>query len=232
VSETAPERPASSSAGPPPGPQRENVFTRRIGPLPMWVWLVIVAAVVLLYIVWSSSKNKQGGTASGQQQQGGFGRALLPEVILERLPGPPHVKHRHHRGGHHHRHPHHRPGVDPGGPMQSPDEAVALEADRQKAVRDPGPGYHAVPGINRRHMRGKGEPVPGELVSFKTAEHGQTPSLQDVANQYNTEPDAIVLESEGRGYPNSTTWKRYVAQHNWADPLPPATELQILAHPN
>jgi hypothetical protein len=240
MSETAPERPSSSgpgtsssSQGPPV--KRENVFTRKLGPLPMWVWLVIVAAIILLYVVYSSSK-KKGSSSSVQQdpQQGGFGRALLPEVILEQLPGPPHQRHRHHRGGHKHRHPHHRPGgVDPGGPVQPGDEAeaVALNADRQKAARDPGPGYHSIPGINRRSMRGKGEPVPGELVTFKTAEQGQTPSLADVANNYNTEPDAIVMESEGRGFPNSVTWKRYVAQHDWSLPLPPATQLQIIAHP-
>lgn len=247
MSEAAPERPAgpatAAPGGPgPTGPKRDNVFTRKIGPLPMWVWLVIVAAIVLLYLLYSSSKKKQSGSsASGQQQQGGFGRALMPEIILERLPGPPHTRHRHHRGGHHHRDHHHKrggggPGINPGGPNDppggDPEEAMALAADREKAMRDPGPGYHSVPGINRRHMRGKGQPVPGELVMFKTAEQGQTPSLQDVANRYDTEPEAIVMEAEGRGYPASTAWRRYVTQHDWSSPLPPATQLSILAHPN
>jgi hypothetical protein len=201
----------------------------------MWVWLALAAVAILLYVLISGKSKKQTATSSGQQQHGGFGRALLPEIILERLPGPPHTHHRHHRGGHHHHdhHHHHRGGggVDPGGPMDPADahEAVALDADRQKAARDPGPGTHHIPGHNRRHMRG--EPIPGELVSFKTAEQGQTPSLADVANQYDTNPEAIVMEAEGRGYPNSTAWKRYVTQHNWGDPLPPATQLSILAHP-
>lgn len=206
----------------------------------MWVWLAIAAVVILLYVLFSSKKKQSSASSSGQQKQGGFGRALVPEVILERLPGPPHVHHRHHRGGHdhddhHHHRRHRRPGggVDPGGPMDpaGAHEAVALNADRAKATRDPGPGYHSVPGHNRRHMRGTGEPIPGELVAFKTAEQGQTPSLMDVANNYNTEPEAIVMEAEGRGYPASSAWKRYVALHDWSSPLPPATELQILAHP-
>lgn len=220
MSETAPERPGPpSSPGEPP--RRENVFTRKLGPLPMWVWLVIVAAIILLYVIWSSSKKKQPAASSGQQQQGGFGRALLPEVILERIPGPPHAGHRHHRGGH----KHHHSGHD-----DDPDEAVARNADREKAARDPGPGYHSIPGVNRRHMRGQA--VPGELVKFKTAEEGQTPTLADVANRYDTNPEAIVMEAEGRGYPSSTAWKRYVAMHDWSSPLPPATELSILAHPD
>lgn len=246
MSETTPERPAgqssssaapastSSAAGGPP--KRENVFTRKIGPLPMWVWLALVAAVILAYALLHKSKKQGSGTKGGQQQQGGFGRALLPEVIVERLPGPPHVKHRHHRPGRKHRHSDHdADDINPGGPNQQPGneaEAVALAADRQKAQRDPGPGYHTVPGINRRHMRGKGQPVPGELVQFKTAEQGQTPSLSDVANQYDTNPEAIVMEAEGRGYPNSTAWKRYVALHDWGNPLPPATQLSIVAHPD
>lgn len=230
MSETAPEQPSSTPPGP---PKRENVFTRKLGPLPMWVWLVIVAALILAYVLYSSRKGKQASTSSGQQQTGGFGTALLPEVILERLPGPPHVRHRHPRGGHKRHKGRPGGGIDPGGPMQGPgdeEEAVALNADRQKAARDPGPGAHDIPGHNRRHMRG--QPIPGELVQFKTAEQGQTPSLQDVANTYNTEPEAIVMEAEGRGYPASTAWKRYVSQHDWASPLPPATQLSILAHPS
>jgi hypothetical protein len=53
-----------------------------------------------------------------------------------------------------------------------------------------------------------------------------------VANQYDTNPEAIVMEATGRGYPASTAWKRYVAMHDWGSPLPPATQLSILAHPD
>jgi hypothetical protein len=42
----------------PPGAagRRENIFTHKIGPLPMWVWLVITAGALLAYAYY---KNKQ-----------------------------------------------------------------------------------------------------------------------------------------------------------------------------
>lgn len=230
VSEQAPERPAGQAPRP---AKKENVFTRKIGPLPMWVWLAIVAVLIIGYVLIFGKKKSQGTAQGGQQQRGGFGRALLPEVIIERIV-PPHTRHKRHR--HHGRRKHHgKPpgpplpgGLDPGGPDVD-EEAVALEAARQEAARDPGAGFHNMPGHNRRHMRG--QPIPGELVQFKTAEHGATPSLQDVANHYDTDPEAIVQEAEGRGYPTGAPWKRYVARHDWAAPLPPATDFSILAHP-
>ena len=52
----------------PPAPQRrENVFTRRIGPLPMWVWLVLVAVIVL---GWALLRRRQQGT-TGQAADAG-----------------------------------------------------------------------------------------------------------------------------------------------------------------
>jgi hypothetical protein len=222
VSEQAPERTAPPQA-PPPG-KKENVFTRKIGPLPMWVWLAIIALVILLYVMFFSKKKKGGGTGQGQGQQQGFGAFLVPPII-QRIGGggggPPHT--------HHHRRGDHDDDDDD-------DKKKAKAHDQMRAARSagaagPGPGpAHDVPvGIDRRDKRG--QPVPGFLVQFKTAEQGQTPSLQDVANHYDTAPEAIVQEAEGRGYPNSVAWKRYVSRHDWASPLPPATDFSILAHP-
>lgn len=224
MSEQAPERPAEPArpSGQPGGPPaRENVFTRKLGPLPMWVWLAIAAVLVVGYFLLVRGKGKSGQQGPGQNPQRGYGRALLPDIVVNRFVNRPPHAHHHHRRHHHDR----DPDPDPGGER----DATALEAGRQAAIRDPGPGEHNIPGHNRRHMRG--EPIPGELVQFKTADRGQTPSLQDVANHYGTDPEAIVMEAEGRGYPTSTAWKRYVSRHDWGSPLPPATDLSILAHP-
>ena len=43
MSETAPERPAARAGG-------GNVFTHRIGPLPMWVWVALIGGVI---VAWS-----------------------------------------------------------------------------------------------------------------------------------------------------------------------------------
>jgi len=42
---------------PEPAARRGNVFTRRIGPLPMWVWLVIVAVIVIGWAYWRSRQS-------------------------------------------------------------------------------------------------------------------------------------------------------------------------------
>ena len=51
----APPRQRSSGGG--------NVFTRKIGPLPMWAWVAIVSAVILGYAYW---KNRQSGSTASQ----------------------------------------------------------------------------------------------------------------------------------------------------------------------
>lgn len=211
---------------PPPeqgqAPKKENVFTRKLGPLPMWVWLVIVGALILVWVFWSQHKSSKQSAQGQDQAPSGFGTFLSPAVIF-RGGGhrPPHTRHHGKRGDHDdeddedRRHKHHH--------------------DRMREERTPGgsnrPGQDtSVPvGIDRRGKRG--EPVPGFLVDFKTSDRGQTPSLQDVANNYDTSPEAIIQEAEGRGYPSSVAWKRYVSRHDWASPLPPATQFQILAHP-
>ena len=213
MSEQAPERPPG---GPGPG-KKENVFTRKLGPLPMWVWLAIVAALILAYVVFFGKKKKtagsQRGTRGGRGPRG-FGRFLTPPV--------PHIHHHHQRGDH--------------DDDDDEDREFAAAQDRFTTERSPGadamgadPDSDVRPGMDRRDKRGKA--VAGRLVQFKTAEQGQTPSLQDVANHYNTDPEAIIQEAEGRGYPASVPWKRYVARHDWASPLPPATDFSILAHP-
>lgn len=69
MSESAPEpRPS--------GGKKENVLTRKLGPLPTWAWVAIVAAALIL---WAYYKNKQ----SGQQQAGGAtaGAGQVPQFV-------------------------------------------------------------------------------------------------------------------------------------------------------
>ena len=250
MSEQAPER-----AGPPPAGKKENVFTRKLGPLPMWMWLAIVALVILLYVVFKGNKGK-GGT--GQQQggqQGGFGRFLQPFTILRGPRGPagpagpaapPHTKHHPRRGDHDDDDQRDRDAGDHDGRMRRSRGPLPPPPGGLPPGPPPGPMPPPMPGSVPRtlgardqdtvgvdwRVKRQGQQVPGELVPFKTAETGNTPPLIDVANHYGTSPDAIVMEAEGRGYPTSNAWKRYVARHDWASPLPPATELMILAHPS
>lgn len=54
-----------------------NVFTRHIGPLPMWAWTAIVGAVI---VGWAWYKNRQGAS-SGSSQSSSAGASQVPEFV-------------------------------------------------------------------------------------------------------------------------------------------------------
>ncbi len=51
-------------AAPAPAPRRENVFTRKIGPLPMWGWVAIAGG---LLVAWRLYSNKQAAAQQATQ---------------------------------------------------------------------------------------------------------------------------------------------------------------------
>lgn len=57
------EQPAAPAAGPVPG-KRENVFTHKIGPLPMWAWVAIVGGGL---VAWRLYASKNAATQAQQQ---------------------------------------------------------------------------------------------------------------------------------------------------------------------
>ena len=71
-----------------PAPARSNsggVFTRKLGPLPLWAWMGIGLAVALGYYYWR--QNKASGTASANAQNASGGQAgttdssLVPQFV-------------------------------------------------------------------------------------------------------------------------------------------------------
>jgi hypothetical protein len=50
MSESAPEAPSSRSSG-------GNVFTQRIGPLPMWAWVAVIGGALIAWRLYSSHKS-------------------------------------------------------------------------------------------------------------------------------------------------------------------------------
>lgn len=74
MSEQAPER--SSSGG--------NVFTRKIGPLSMWVWMLIALILAIVYYLYkknSSSSANTAATAAAGNAPGGVDSSLVPQFI-------------------------------------------------------------------------------------------------------------------------------------------------------
>src|SRR5215469_14123505 len=59
--------------------RRENLFTRKIGPLPMWAWTAIVAGLI---IVWSLYQRRKQGQQQAQQQQAATAQASqVPQFV-------------------------------------------------------------------------------------------------------------------------------------------------------
>ncbi len=68
----------------------ENVLTRKLGPLPTWVWVAIVAGLVLLYVVYedrkSSAASKTAQKGAGNGEAAGY---LVPPYIWTYASFPP-----------------------------------------------------------------------------------------------------------------------------------------------
>lgn len=63
MSEQAPERaPARARGG--------NVFTHRIGPLPMWIWVAVIGGVIVAWSLYKSRTSGQSSTASSSGDTG------------------------------------------------------------------------------------------------------------------------------------------------------------------
>ena len=56
-----------------------NVFTRKIGPLPMWAWVAIIAAVIVGWRVYSGRKN--AATSSASTAADGTGADQVPQFV-------------------------------------------------------------------------------------------------------------------------------------------------------
>lgn len=234
MSEQAPERPTQARQAPAKG-KKENVLTRKIGPLPTWAWVAIIAALLLLYVMWSGNKKAQASNAGGQKT-GGFGEFLVPPTILHphRGKGGGHGDNDggHGDGGHHHHHKKHKHDEDD---KIEDNPRWDRRSDRKHPDTKPSGGGGDTDTSTARDTRAvPGAPVgkvPGQLVQFTTAPTGPTPSLAQVASQYNTAPDAIVEEATGRGSPHGAMWRRYVAANDWQAPLPHGTDMTVLAQP-
>lgn len=62
---------APAPAGKGSAPKHENVFTHKLGPLPMWVWVSIAAAILVAWRLYSSKKAAAAnGTSTGAQTSG------------------------------------------------------------------------------------------------------------------------------------------------------------------
>ena len=72
MSQMAPEAPPAAPAPPSPSRGRAgggNVFTRKIGPLSMWVWLLIGIALIGAYVLWKRNQASQTAQPTANASQ-------------------------------------------------------------------------------------------------------------------------------------------------------------------
>ena len=141
-----------------PGGKKENVFTHKLGPLPMWGWVGIAAAVLVAWRLYSSKKNGSSSTSkSGTAGNGSSGLAGgaspydIPQFVNQTYtsvtaPGGPTYTHPRDHDDHDHDHPRdrdhdpddHHHGQDwpgqPGGHMDHDHDQDDRDRDRD---RDP-----------------------------------------------------------------------------------------------
>ena len=122
----ATEAPPAAPARPAPAPRKENVFTRKIGPLPMWGWVLIAVGLIGIYYLWSRNSQSQAATGTNASQVPQFVNQVYTSGVPPTAPAPAREpkcpkgmawdpdsqkcipEHRRRRGHHHHPHRHHR----------------------------------------------------------------------------------------------------------------------------
>lgn len=59
-----------------------NVFTRKLGPLPMWAWMGVALLGALLFYLYNKKKTSAGGTSpSTVDTPGGVDASLVPQFV-------------------------------------------------------------------------------------------------------------------------------------------------------
>lgn len=67
-------------------PQSGNVFTRKIGPLPMWAWMGIALALAIVYYLYKKHESGSSSSTSSSQNSsmntpGGVDASLVPQFV-------------------------------------------------------------------------------------------------------------------------------------------------------
>jgi LysM repeat protein len=149
-------------------PESGNVFTRKVGPLPMWAWMGIALALAIVYYLYK--KNKAGSTSSQNSAQnssvntpGGVDASLVPQFVNQVYNQE-------------------TPPVAPNVTVTNNIPATPPDNDH------PGGGTPPVQGPKTPPNR----VVPKAKVTYKTIKVQPGQTLQSLAQQYHTTPDQIA----------------------------------------
>jgi len=146
-----------------------NVFTRKLGPLPMWAWMGIALALAIVFYLYKkhtsgSSTSQSSAQNSSVNTPGGVDASLVPQFVNQvyNQETPPVA-----------------PNVTVNNTLPPP------------PANSPTPPNNPSPPINTPKPP-PAKPTPPKKVTYKTitVQPGQT--LQSLAQQYHTTPDQIA----------------------------------------
>jgi len=148
-----------------------NVFTRKIGPLPMWAWMGIALALAIVYYLYkkhtsSSTSSQNSAQNSSVNTPGGVDASLVPQFVNQVYNQE-------------------TPPVAPNVTVNNTIPAAPPDND------NPPPSTGGTPPAKTPKPTGN-RVTPAKKVTYKTitVQPGQT--LQSLAQQYHTTPDQIA----------------------------------------
>jgi hypothetical protein len=197
MSEQAPEaRPRSSG----------NVFTRKVGPLSMWVWMLIALVIAILYYLYkknseSSSSTSTAAAAAGNAP-GGVDSSLVPQFVNQvyNQETPPAA-----------------PNITVNNTVPPPPTVTPPPTPVAKAT-PPAPSTTTISGSPGSYTTG----LPGGMNEWTST--GKY-SLNTIAKSHGMTAQQLIASSEAAE--NNTGLKAYVAKGNYNAPVPAGVELFI-----
>lgn len=199
MSESAPER---SSGG--------NVFTKKLGPLPMWGWMAIVLGLALVYSLYKKNQSSNATNTSAAQAAGnapgGVDASLVPQFINQEYVNttPPAA-----------------PNVTVNNTVPGPTDVIIPPMSPQPTTT-PGntqtPPARTISGSPGSYTTG----LPGGLNEWTST--GKY-SLNTIAKSHGMTAQQLVAVSEGAE--NNPLLKNYVSKGNFNAPLPAGVQIFI-----
>ena len=142
----------------PAAPKKENVLTRKLGPLPTWAWVAIVAALLIGYFYLKNRNSQGGGTTAAPGAVPQFVNQVFTDVLPPTVGKPPDDDD--------------RLGKHPKPPSHGP--AWKDEARKDRRVHR---WEHKHPGQEYPFNSWQGNPTAAELAAFNANPTWQ-PSMQ------------------------------------------------------
>lgn len=176
-------------------PRGGNVWTNKVGPLPLWSWMAIILGVVFLYSMYKKKTTAaQDQSAGGVNSPGGVDASLVPQFINQTY--------------------------DNDQPPAAPNVTINNTVPSPPNAGLPSPNTPNVPRTISGSPGSFTTGLPGGLNEWTST--GKY-SLAVIAKSHGMTPQQLIAVSEKSE--NNPALKAYVAKKNYNAPLPAGVQL-------